>query len=93
MFKNKALLINGGTGSFGNTVLKTQDFLKVCPTNHIYPSREGQNWQLMLPIAYYYKCIYIQEPLYVVVQHQDSHSRMPRTLEQNTQRCLNFLTL
>lgn len=35
----------------------------------------GQNWQLMLPVLYHYRCSTILEPLYCVVQRLDSHSR------------------
>lgn len=35
----------------------------------------GQNWQLMLPILYHYRCSTILEPLFHVVQRVDSHSR------------------
>ena len=35
----------------------------------------GQNWQLMLPILYKYRCYTIKKPLYNVVSRQSSHSR------------------
>ena len=35
----------------------------------------GQNWQLMLPILYHYRCSTILEPLYHIIQREDSHSR------------------
>lgn len=35
----------------------------------------GQNWQLMLPLLYHYKCITIAEPLYNVIERATSHSR------------------
>ena len=35
----------------------------------------GQNWQLMLPILYKYRCYTIKKPLYNVVSRQASHSR------------------
>ena len=35
----------------------------------------GQNWQLMLPILYRYRCLTILEPLYTVVLRSVSHSR------------------
>lgn len=34
----------------------------------------GQNWQLMLPILYKYRCYTIKKPLYNVVIRQSSHS-------------------
>ena len=41
----------------------------------------GQNWQMMLPILYSYKCFTIKEPLYNILSHNDSHSRADRTIE------------
>ncbi len=35
----------------------------------------GQNWQLMLPVLYKYRCLSIKEVLYSVVERQASHSR------------------
>lgn len=35
----------------------------------------GQNWQLLLPLLYKYKCYTIKEPLYNVVVRLASHSR------------------
>lgn len=35
----------------------------------------GQNWQLMLPVLYKYRCLTIPEVLYTVVSREASHSR------------------
>lgn len=35
----------------------------------------GQNWQLLLPILYRYRCKTILEPLFTVVERDGSHSR------------------
>lgn len=50
--------------------------LKKASTLDIYTDKNaGQNWQLMLPLLYNYKCYTIQEPLYNVVVRLASHSR------------------
>lgn len=50
--------------------------LKEVTSLDIYTSKNaGQNWQLMLPLLYNYKCYTIQEPLYNVVIRLASHSR------------------
>ncbi len=42
----------------------------------IYTSKDaGQNWQLMLPVLYRYRCKTILEPLYNTVVRKSSHSR------------------
>lgn len=35
----------------------------------------GQNWQLLLPVLYAYRCKTIPEPLFTVVERDSSHSR------------------
>ena len=50
--------------------------LKDSTTIDIYSDKNaGQNWQLMLPILYNYRCYTIRKPLYKVVVRQSSHSR------------------
>lgn len=50
--------------------------LKKCTTLDIYTDKNaGQNWQLMLPLLFNYKCYTIKEPLYNVVCRLTSHSR------------------
>lgn len=44
------------------------------PDRYIYPIRYGQNWQMLLPILYYFKCGYIDEPLFTYVLHKGSSS-------------------
>lgn len=41
---------------------------------HIYPSRVGQNFQLLLPITYQFKLEYIDEILFFYRVRSDSHS-------------------
>ena len=42
----------------------------------IYTAKDaGQNWQLMLPVLYKYRCLTIPEVLYTVVSRETSHSR------------------
>lgn len=78
--------------SGGGTMIKTTDWLKACPKNELVSLKTvGQNWQLMLPMAYNYKCIYINEPLYVVVAHPDSHSRREITSKQYIEKKKNAL--
>ena len=72
---------------------KRESFFKVHPTKKIYPSRQGQNWQLLLPLAYSCKYGYINEPLCFYVVRKDSHFHSPRTLRQEVERNLEFIEL
>lgn len=40
----------------GCYMVKTEAFMETNPQMSIYPSRGGQNWQMLLPISYQYKC-------------------------------------
>lgn len=59
-------------------------------TRKIYESKQGQNWQMMLPIAYISRCGYIDEPLAKIVEHEDSHSRRKRDYYQQIERNNEF---
>lgn len=47
---------------------------RVIKLRTIDTSRAGQNWQLILPVAYKAKCGYIEKPLYNYRQLENSHS-------------------
>lgn len=78
---------------FGCAMVKTSDFDRINPSREIYQSREGQNWQIMLPMTYFYSVGYIDEPLFYYVFRQDSVSNITKTLpynkliEQNNEYC------
>lgn len=59
---------------FGCAMLKTEAFDKINPAREIYPSREGQNWQLLLPMLYHYRSGYIDRPMFYFVIRKDSIS-------------------
>lgn len=66
---------------------------RAIPSDGIYESRQGQNWQLLLPITYYGNRGYLQEPLIKIVAHKDSHSRMHRDVDALIVRQREFITL
>ena len=63
------------------------------PDKHIYESRQGQNWQLMLPLARLQQCGYIEKVLYKYVVHSDSHSNQRRNYKQWMERYDGFEAL
>lgn len=75
----------------GCYMIKSSCFLDVNQERSIYESRAGQNWQMLLPVSYKYKCGYIDEPLYNIVIREDSHSRNDenRSLDISLQKALN----
>ena len=65
----------------------TRELLLACyPNRDIFESRAGQNWQLLIPAASRSLCGFIDEPLYVIHVHDDSHSRQERSVEQMYER-------
>lgn len=77
----------------GTVMVTREAFEKSIPTRHIYESREGQNWQMMLPLSYFCKCGYIEESLVKCVAHEDSHSRVKRSDCEMLNRINNFSIL
>ena len=77
----------------GVIMTRREAIIKSIPTLHIFESREGQNWQLMLPLAYHYKCGYLDKVVFHCVVHSDSHSRCKRNIRQQIERFENFETL
>ena len=60
----------------GGYMVTREAFESSIPKKQIYESSIGQNWQMMLPIAYNYKCGYINEILFKYVVRKESHSRI-----------------
>lgn len=77
----------------GTIMTRMSALREAIPTGQIFESREGQNWQLMLPLAYNFKAGYIEKPLFKCVEHSDSHCRTRRTCEQLIDRQKNFQIL
>ena len=67
-------------------LVKREAFDKAISSHEIYESRVGQNWQLLLPLGYYFKCGYISEPLFYYVVHDDSHSHLKRSIDDKIKR-------
>lgn len=70
----------------GCYMVKVSAFKEIYPDLTIYESREGQNWQILVPIAGKYLCGYIDEDLYHVAIRRGSHSRKERTLDEQIER-------
>ena len=65
----------------------TRELLLACyPERDIFESRAGQNWQLLVPAASRSLCGYLDEPLYTIYVHSDSHSRQERSVAQMYER-------
>lgn len=77
-----------------NTVLvRREAFERAIPSNAIYESRQGQNYQLMLPLAYCCSCGYLDRVLAKYVIHADSHSMKKRSFDEQITRQKEFVIL
>ncbi len=84
-------LIGGNATNWaGSYMVRTEVLFKFYPTREIYPSRFGQNMQILLPVAYKNKFGYIDEPLMVYFLQDNSHSQSSNPEEQEKKNDLNF---
>ena len=70
----------------GCYMIRASAFLSVNKNREIYCDNGGQNWQMILPVAYSYKCGFIDEALYTYVIYKDSHSRNINGLDKIIER-------
>lgn len=56
-------------------MLRMEAFLEVNPNKEIYPSRYGQDIQMLLPISRRFRCGHLKEVLYTRVDRADSLSK------------------
>ena len=71
-------------------MLRMEAFQKINPALEISKCRAGQNYQILLPMYYFYERCYIEEPLAYYVIRKDSHYHSQRTYEEELVR-LNAL--
>ena len=71
----------------GIYIMRTDIFFKYVPSRHINESRIGQNYQILLPVAYHEKRIgYIDKTLYKYILHKNSHSNKDNNNYEKTIR-------
>ena len=75
LFEDCLFCINNFFFCAGACVVDFQKLKEVTSLDIYTNKNAGQNWQLMLPLLYNYKCYTIQAPLYNVVVRLSSHSR------------------
>jgi glycosyltransferase involved in cell wall biosynthesis len=74
-------------------LVRASCFDQVNPGREINTCREGQNYQLMLPLYYFCKRLYIDKPLACYVIRKDSHYHQKRTAAQISERKAALLTM
>lgn len=77
------MLIEKSIFCSGCHMLRSSAFLDTNPSQYLYPSRGGQNWQMLLPVSFKYKRAFLDLPLYNYIIYEDSHSHSVNTLEKS----------
>ena len=68
------LLMEKTYPSAGSYMVKTKPLFDFYPDRNIYPSRQGQNLQILLPLAYRYKSAFVNKPLMKYIRYSSSMS-------------------
>jgi len=77
----------------GTYMIRMSCFDAINPEREIVIGHGGQNYQMLLPMAYHFLCGFVDEPLYGVVVHEDSHSQQQRTYTQAQDRMDSLLMI
>ena len=84
-------LIGGNATNWaGSYMIRTNDLFSFYPMREIYPSRFGQNMQILLPLSYKTKFGFIDEPLMIYFLQDNSHSQAATPEEQLKKNDVNF---
>ncbi len=67
-------------------MIRVSDMRKINPEMTISLCKEGQNYQLLLPMYYFYRRAYINEPLAYYVLRKNSHYHRERTYSEQLAR-------
>lgn len=70
----------------GGYMVRTKALMSALKDGQIYEGRGGQNWQLLLPVAYTRKCGFVDDVLYYYRVRVNSHSRAQKTPSDEIQR-------
>lgn len=74
-------------------IIRTSHLFKMIPKKKIIESREGQNFQIMLPASYKANVECINLPLMTIVASNNSHSKKRRSLKKAINRINNIEAL
>ena len=80
------LLVEQSHFCAGCHMIRMSSFDRINEDREIYPAKRGQNWQMLLPMYYYYKRYYLDEPLYAYVIYPKSMSQGDSTEDKELLR-------
>lgn len=70
----------------GGYMVRSEAMLNAIPQRRIYECKTGQNWQLLLPVAYRYECGFLDDVLYYYLFRKNSHSRAEATYQDQVEK-------
>ncbi len=74
----------------GGYMVKTKALKQTIPDLEIYTEHDaGQNWQLMLPVLYSYRCVTVNRVMYSVLMRWTSHSRGQYSARKQVKKRIN----
>lgn len=74
----------------GGYMVRTAVLKQVIPDLEIYTEHDaGQNWQLMLPVLYSYRCLTVNRVMYSVLVRNTSHSRVQYSSRRRSNKRIN----
>lgn len=76
----------------GAWMLRSEYFEKICPEKEIVITGQGQNWQMLLPMAYSYDIGKINKYLFTYIVYKNSHSNKKKTYEESIKRLIDMET-
>ena len=87
VFTNKAVC------TCGIYMLRSENFLQIYPQRHIFDSRAGQNYQILVPMSYYFKYGQIDDIVYNYVVRQNSLSHQKINIKDTYNRFDEFIKI
>ncbi len=74
----------------GCYMIQVDAFREIYPNLTIMEHEQGQNWQILIPMAGRHPCGYLDEVQYHCAMRPNSHSRLKRTVEEEVLRRLGL---
>lgn len=76
----------------GAWMLRSEYFEKINPKREIIITGQGQNWQMLLPMAYNYNVGKVDKYLFTYIVYKDSHANRKRTFYEQKKRMTDTLS-
>ena len=78
---------------YGGYLVRRSSIEKALPTNKIFETRYGQNWQIILPVAYYFDGAFIKDSVYKYYIRSNSHSRIKGNIDAEIKKHFSHMEI